>query len=120
MKEIGTPDTNQNKERSGSVNSRRSSSISSRGSQNLSTARPSLQILIPADEPGTEKNPNFKTPNADDDSEEENWKAVKGTDKQKPAALAAVKAGRHNTANTEEIQLSDLGGRKESAMFTES
>ena len=119
MKEIGTPETKVNKERSGSVGSR--GSISSRGSQNLSTARPSLQILIPADEPGTEKNPNFRTPNAvDDDSDEENGRAVKGTDKQKPAALAAVKAGRHNTANTEEIQLSDLAGRKESNILTES
>jgi len=35
----------------------------SRGSQNLTHSRPSLCILIPADEPGTEKNPNFTTPN---------------------------------------------------------
>ena len=48
----------------------------SRGSENLRNSRPSLQILIPADEPGTESNPNFATPNNAEVSDDENEKPV--------------------------------------------
>ncbi len=73
--------------------------------------------MIPADEPGTESNPNFKTPNAiDEGSDGEDGQAVKAAVQSSPSAVAAVKAKGNHVS--EAIELSDLAGRKESNVLT--